>query len=350
MRRVVDIDEDGARVSPGRNSRIRSSCFDASASAKLVSPVTLPPGCDRLCTSPNPTGSAPVDITIGIFLVAWWTAMWRHRRRDDDGRVEPDHFLCEVRKAIEETIGEAKFESDIAPLDIAEPPSLAAKCCVTLRRGRCRAGVDDADERNRRLLRARRERPSCGRAAEKRNELAPLHVPYPEARRQGIVPAQTSASAVEWRAAADVRFGSKADMCSAKRHVRLVPIADIQRLLGASSYQRNTAVRGKIILISVNSPSCVSTSIKPPCCLTIMSWLIERPSPVPSPGGLVVKNGLNIFSSTSGGIPVPLSRIFISTRVPQILGRSRKHRLVIATVDFRFTPRASVKSVRDHVQ
>ena len=51
--------------------------------------------------------------------------------------------------------------------------------------------------------------------------------------------------------------------------------------------------------ISVNSPSCVSTSIAPACCLTIMSWLMERPRPVPSPVGLVVKNGLNIFSFTS---------------------------------------------------
>src|ERR1700738_805219 len=40
---------------------------------------------------------------------------------------------------------------------------------------------------------------------------------------------------------------------------------------------------------------------------------MERPSPVPSPAGLVVKNGLNSFSFTSGVIPVPLSRILIST-------------------------------------
>ena len=33
----------------------------------------------------------------------------------------------------------------------------------------------------------------------------------------------------------------------------------------------NTPARGKIILISVNSPGCVSTSIDPPCCLTMMS-------------------------------------------------------------------------------
>jgi hypothetical protein len=44
-----------------------------------------------------------------------------------------------------------------------------------------------------------------------------------------------------------------------------------------------------------------ATSIVPPCCFTMMSWLIDRPSPVPSPAGLVVKNGLNIFSFTSAG-------------------------------------------------
>lgn len=48
-------------------------------------------------------------------------------------------------------------------------------------------------------------------------------------------------------------------------------------------------------------------------------WVIERPSPVPSPVGLVVKKGLNIFSRTSGGIPLPLSRIRISTVSPRFL-------------------------------
>src|SRR5262249_55293109 len=79
------------------------------------------------------------------------------------------------------------------------------------------------------------------------------------------------------------------------------------------------ATRGKITLISANSPGLVSTAIEPPCCLTMMSWLMESPSPVPSPAGLVVKNGLNIFSFTSGGMPVPLSRIVISTRSPRFL-------------------------------
>ena len=40
---------------------------------------------------------------------------------------------------------------------------------------------------------------------------------------------------------------------------------------------------------------------------------------MPSPAGFVVKNGLNSFSLTSGGMPVPLSRILISTLSPRFL-------------------------------
>ena len=46
---------------------------------------------------------------------------------------------------------------------------------------------------------------------------------------------------------------------------------------------------------------------------------MDRPSPVPSPVGFVVKNGLNSFSFTSGDMPVPLSRILISTLLPRLL-------------------------------
>ena len=40
-----------------------------------------------------------------------------------------------------------------------------------------------------------------------------------------------------------------------------------------------------------------------------MSLESESPSPVPWSVGLVVKNGLKIFSMTSGGMPIPLSRM-----------------------------------------
>src|SRR5262249_34738985 len=79
------------------------------------------------------------------------------------------------------------------------------------------------------------------------------------------------------------------------------------------------SVRGSVMMNSVKTPGSVSTSILPPCCFTTMSWLIDSPSPVPSPAGLVVKKGLNIFSFTSLGMPVPLSRMRISTLLPRLL-------------------------------
>jgi carboxyl-terminal processing protease len=44
---------------------------------------------------------------------------------------------------------------------------------------------------------------------------------------------------------------------------------------------------------------------------------MDSPSPVPSPAGFVVKNGLKIFSWMSDGMPVPLSRMRTSTLSPR---------------------------------
>ena len=50
----------------------------------------------------------------------------------------------------------------------------------------------------------------------------------PEARDTGIVAAQTSSG----KGVANVRFGSKADVCSAKRHVRFT----LDGVIGKSAY------------------------------------------------------------------------------------------------------------------
>jgi len=47
-------------------------------------------------------------------------------------------------------------------------------------------------------------------------------------------------------------------------------IAGLAEIRTITSVQ-NAAARGKITLISVNSPGWVSTSIEPPCCFTMMS-------------------------------------------------------------------------------
>src|SRR5262245_24798381 len=132
-----------------------------------------------------------------------------------------------------------------------------------------------------------RERPRRRRAAEERDELAPLHRADPNPMIVGSIAGQGCAS--QQKRPAHVRYGSKADICSAKKHVRFTPNSDIDcvfrhvrfgpkpHIRASEDYARpadsptNTAARGKMTLISVNSPGCVSTSIEPPCCLTMMS-------------------------------------------------------------------------------
>src|SRR3954447_24057845 len=97
-------------------------------------------------------------------------------------------------------------------------------------------------------------------------------------------------------------------------------------------------VRGSTIVNSVNSPGALSTLMLPPCCFTMMSWLIDRPSPVPSPGGLVVKKGLNIFALTFCGMPLPLSRIQISTLSPRFF-------VVAVSVGSKPSPASSLRLV-----
>src|SRR5215469_12745605 len=76
---------------------------------------------------------------------------------------------------------------------------------------------------------------------------------------------------------------------------------------------------------------------------------MDRPRPVPSPAGFVVKNGLNILSLTSGGMPVPLSRILISTRSPRFLVEAVSRLIAIATFLF-FTPGRRIEAVGDQIQ
>ena len=64
-------------------------------------------------------------------------------------------------------------------------------------------------------------------------------------------------------------------------------------------------------------PRPLSTEISPPCSRTI-PWTMERPRPVPTPAGLVVKNGSKMRGSSSGAIPGPLSDISMTTRSAEI--------------------------------
>ncbi len=53
-------------------------------------------------------------------------------------------------------------------------------------------------------------------------------------------------------------------------------------------------------------PTVLSTEICPPIPVT-MPWQMDRPSPVPTPSGLVVKKGSKMLLRSSGSMPLPLS-------------------------------------------
>ncbi len=53
-------------------------------------------------------------------------------------------------------------------------------------------------------------------------------------------------------------------------------------------------------------PGSLSTSMKPPLCLT-MPYTVASPSPVPFPTSLVVKNGSKIWARVAASMPCPLS-------------------------------------------
>ena len=78
-------------------------------------------------------------------------------------------------------------------------------------------------------------------------------------------------------------------------------------------------------------PSTLSTWIVPPCPFTTMSWAIESPRPVPSPGAFVVKNGSNARAHTSGRHPDPVVLYPDLDPAGRPTGRDRHRRAVRPT-------------------
>ena len=88
------------------------------------------------------------------------------------------------------------------------------------------------------LLRNRDERPHDCPTAEKRDELAPLHVSRGLTLFSPLKPAICDLSGEGhpterlFLGRRNVRFGSKADICAATSHVRFTPESDIKRDIG----------------------------------------------------------------------------------------------------------------------
>src|SRR5262249_15294692 len=89
---------------------------------------------------------------------------------------------------------------DVAAIDISGLAEAAQECCHHMTGLHLRDGAEEADHRQRRLLRARRERPRR-RAAEQRNELASSDVEH------GLLPRTRCASLLQAGDAAEASAG-----------------------------------------------------------------------------------------------------------------------------------------------
>src|SRR5262245_21346714 len=72
-------------------------------------------------------------------------------------------------------VGPTILDRDILTIDVTGLPHAAIECSELLAPGSGRAAVEESDNRHR-LLRTRRERPSGRRAAEQRDERAPVMI------------------------------------------------------------------------------------------------------------------------------------------------------------------------------
>src|SRR5262249_28098076 len=82
---------------------------------------------------------------------------------------------CEVRQLIVLVLAPAILDRHIPALDVAHFTNALLECGQKVCTAGTRRAVEHPDHRHRRLLRARRDRPRGRRAAEQRDELAPLH-------------------------------------------------------------------------------------------------------------------------------------------------------------------------------
>jgi hypothetical protein len=96
--------------------------------------------------------------------------------RDNDVHLEPDKLGRDLGEALALSIRPAIFDRDSAALDPAELAQSLRECHRPLAFAQRGALTQKPDGRQpRRLLRARHHRPRNRRAADERDELAPLH-------------------------------------------------------------------------------------------------------------------------------------------------------------------------------
>src|SRR5262245_48491936 len=95
--------------------------------------------------------------------------------RSDHGHLTAYQIGCEVGQSVVLVLRPAILDRHVLALDVAGFTNALAECGQILCTIGRRRAAEEPDHRHRRLLRARREWPRCRPAAEKRDELAPLH-------------------------------------------------------------------------------------------------------------------------------------------------------------------------------
>src|SRR5262249_40058003 len=102
------------------------------------------------------------------------------------GNLSAHQFTGQRRQPIILTVRPAVFDCDVLALDMARLLQPLSKRAQTLHVVLKRCGAEEADHRECRLLRARRQRPRSGRAAEERDEGAPFHSMTSSARSRSV--------------------------------------------------------------------------------------------------------------------------------------------------------------------
>ena len=168
-------------------------------------PVMFPPGRAKLGTMPVSTGS-PTIIRLGYPVLPASPPARGDVERHDHVDLEPDQLGRELRKSIQLSFRGAKLECNVLPFHIAKFTQSFPKLLLERLRV-CGSDVERAYSSHLGLLRARRERPRSGRAANKRDEFAPPHLPPPRLKTR-----HRSGLNELGKGLTNVRFGSLADI------------------------------------------------------------------------------------------------------------------------------------------
>jgi hypothetical protein len=140
---------------------------------------------------------------------------------DDDIDTRPDKLGSELRGAVASPIGIEELYRDVLAFRVAESKQTAPEGVgKRMRRRRRHQHANMAQFSG--LLCARRKRPSCHRAADERDELAPPHV-LPSVRGSYLTtpPQEMPALCMTPNSAANVSVGSKPEF-TASQHCRLL--------------------------------------------------------------------------------------------------------------------------------